>query len=113
MSMTGSNPSATHSMDYTEFLRDHVGKSITVLGQCFDEVGKRYEAYFCPTDNAMSWRPSDGQANPTIEYQKMADWFATHTGHMLTHCGGVSSSKGNADVWFCQKDKKFCFDNVS
>ena len=110
MSMTA-HPSENFTHDYDTFEEAHKGKTLTVLGQCFDSAGKRYEAFFCGADSAVSFRSADGQANAGVEYTKMADFFKTHEGHALTHCGGVRGDTGLADVWFCQTDKKFCFDD--
>ena len=112
MSMT-SHPSENYTLDRTEFERSHAGKALTILGSCFDVDGKRYDATFCPSDHAGAFTSMDGQANAGMEYTKIANWFETHKSHSLTHCGAVSSDKGVADVWFCQTDKKFCFDDLS
>ena len=110
MSMT-SHPSENYTHSYESFERAHKGKALTVLGSCFDDAGKRYEAFFSGDDHAMTYRPDSGQANPGLEYSKVADFLKTHSGHALTHCGAAIGSKGIADVWFCQVDKKFCFDD--
>lgn len=110
MSMT-SHPSENFTHDYDTFEETHKGKTLTVLGQCFDSAGKRYEAFFCGEASAASFRSADAQANAAVEYAKMVDFLKAHEGHGLTHCGAVRGANGTADVWFCQTDKKFCFDD--
>lgn len=112
MSMT-SHPSENYTNNHKQFEAAHLGKAMTSLGSFFDDSGKRYEASFCASDHAGSFTSMDGQANAGMDYTKINDWFVAHRSHALTHCGTVSSDKGTADVWFCQVDKKFCFDDQS
>lgn len=52
-------------------------------------------------------------AAPTVTTsQTLANFFAQHAGHPLTHIGNLIRTNGmeSADAWFCQTDKIICLD---
>ncbi len=72
---------------------------------------KSYDVCFAQKDHQMLFSDQSGGAAPPVDYQTIATWIAAHNGHALTHCGHVQGARGIADVWFCQNDKRFCFDD--
>lgn len=109
MSMSGANP-AERTEVYADFMMRHAGKAMTNFGSFFSAAGDRIDGSFCASSHESTFKANTG-SNPTMEYTKMLDWFETHKGHALTHMGAAASDKGSADVWYCQKDNKVCFDN--
>lgn len=109
MSMTGSNP--TSKTATPEELRGlHGSKSISMLGSCFSDAGDRVDLAFCPEAHEYSVKVSAG-SNPTVDFAKFTEWG--HRDHGITHCGALTSTKGSADVYYCQKDNQVCFDTKS
>lgn len=112
MSMT--NPTEKE-MAMVEFYRANMGKTFTMFGAAWNaDHTKRYEFVGCPGAHEMAMKMMDGSGSAAgIEYTKMADFFANHAGHPMTHLGSMVSDKGFMDAWYCQRDDKVCYDTKS